>query len=145
MLEKVKAFWRLTNNTGGYMALQLDKDAFDFGEPITGSVFVEGVDRALEGSVELTLFRRDRGRSEPTLSYDWVAIVEQTVITPLTVAETEKKALAFAVAPEAYVPYLTHYEPDGERGRLRLEARVSLRGAPDPRHSAEFRFKSAPA
>ncbi|MBB6053371.1 sporulation protein [Armatimonas rosea] len=145
MLEKVKAFWRLTNNTGSYVALQLDKDAFDFGEPLTGTVQIEGVDRALEGSVELTLFRRDRGRSEPTVTYDWVAIVEQTVITPLTVAEGEKKALTFAIAPAAYSPYLAHYEPDGERGRLRLEARVSLRGAPDPRHAAEFRFTSAPA
>jgi hypothetical protein len=145
MLEKAKAFWRLTNNTGGYVTLHLDTDAFDFEMPISGTVQVLGVDRALEGSLELTLSRRDRGRSEPTVTYDWVAIVEKTVVASLTLDKGEKQEWAFEIPPADYKPYLTHYEPEGERGRLRLEARISLRGAPDPRHTAEFRFMSAPA
>jgi hypothetical protein len=103
------------------------------------------VDRALAGTLELTLSRRDRGRSEPTVTYDWVAIVTQTITAALTLDQGEKKELAFTIAPADYGPYLTHYEPDGERGRLQLEARIGLRGAPDPRHTAEFRFTSAPA
>lgn len=145
MLEKVKAFWRLTNNTGGYVTLHLTSDAFSFGSPITGAVLVEGVDRALEGTLELTLSRRDRGRSQPTVTYDWVAIVTQTVTDKLSLDLGEKQEWTFAIAPDDYGPYLAHYEPDGERGRLQLEARIGLRGAPDPRHTAEFRFTSAPA